>query len=105
MDNTDRIIIGVIVGITLALFNLILKKYIEPIIPERKKAISYIRKFLFFTLKYTLNIGSMAYFFITLEFNKYFILVMLFYFGIIINVFIEKRVGRKCLQLNEPTAS
>ncbi len=93
MDNTDRIIIGVTVGITLSLFNLILKKYVEPIIPEKKKAISYIRKFLFFNLKYTLNIGFMVYFFITLEFNKYFILVMLFYFGILIKSIIEDSIS------------
>lgn len=78
-----KILIGVIVGVTIALFNLFLRKYVEPIIPEKKKAISYIKKFFSFNLKYTVNIIFLILHFNNSEFNKKFILLTCVFFGII----------------------
>ncbi|APZ47397.1 hypothetical protein BW723_14380 [Polaribacter reichenbachii] len=88
-ENTIRILL-ILVSTAISLLS---RKYIEPILPERKKAISYIKKFLFFVFTYVLNIGLMIYFFITLEFNKYFILVMLFYFGLIFKFIITDSIN------------
>ena len=79
-ETTTRILLI----LATAVISLLSRKYIEPILPERKKAISLIKNFFIFNLRYTLNISLLIYFFITVEFNKYFILIICFYFGIII---------------------
>ena len=88
-ENTIRILL-ILVSTVISLLS---RKYIEPILPERKKAISYIKKFLFFIVTYVLNIGLLIYFFITLEFNKYFILIILFYFGLILKFIITDSIN------------
>ena len=90
MSETTFRIILILVSVIISLLS---RKYIEPILPERKKAISYIKKFLFFVFTYVLNIALMIYFFITLEFNKYFILVMFFYFGLILKFIITDSIN------------
>lgn len=86
----DKIIIGLIVGTVLAIFNLILRKYVEPIMPEKKKANSIIKKFLILAFKYILPSLFLIYIFIEFEFNKYFILLFCFVFGILLfNIIFE----------------
>jgi hypothetical protein len=76
--------INILLMVGTAVISLFSRKYIEPILPERKKAISYIKKFLIFNLQYSLNVFILIYFFIELEFNKYFVLIISFFIGIIL---------------------
>ena len=87
MDQTTS---GIIVGILMLILNIVVRKYIDPIMPDKKKAISYIKKFLAFNFKYTFNIVFMIYFFIDLEFNKFFVLIICFYITLItFNIIID----------------
>ena len=81
---SEKIIEGLIVGVVVIVLSLLVRIYVDPIMPEKKKAISSMKKFFLFNVKYTLNMFFLIYFFITFEFNKYFILMICFYFGIFI---------------------
>ncbi|AJR04830.1 hypothetical protein [Siansivirga zeaxanthinifaciens] len=83
----DNIISKLIVGIIILALNVLSRKYIEPTMPDKKKAISYIKKYLSFSFKYVLYVFAIIYSFIFLEFNKLFILINCVCFcGIIFNI-------------------
>lgn len=73
----------IIVGILLILLNLVVKKYIEPKLLEKNKAISYIKKFLLFNIKYTLNIVYLIFFSINFEFHKLYVFMVSFFMCLI----------------------
>jgi hypothetical protein len=81
---SDETIISISVGVVLIILNLLVRAYVDPIMPEKKKAISFIKKFLSFNLKYILPIIFLIYIFIDFEFNKYFILLFCLVFGILL---------------------
>ncbi|WP_100616362.1 hypothetical protein [Confluentibacter citreus] len=86
----DKIVTGLIVGIIILILNILVRKYIDPIMPDKKKAVSYMKKFLLFNMKYTLTIFLLIYFFISLEFNKLFVLIISLYLSIIFfNIIID----------------
>jgi len=80
----EKIFIGLSVGIIVLILNLLARKYIEPIMPDKKKAISYAKKFLAFNLKYSLNVYFLIDLAIKLEFNKSFVISTCFFFAIIL---------------------
>ena len=80
----EKIFIGLSVGIIVLILNLLSRKYIEPIMPDKKKAISYAKKFLAFNLKYCLNVYFLIDLTIKLEFNKSFVISTCFFFTIIL---------------------
>ena len=80
----EKIFIGLSVGIIVLILNLLSRKYIEPIMPDKKKAVSYAKKFLAFNLKYSLNVYFLIDLTIKLEFNKSFVISTCFFFTIIL---------------------
>lgn len=70
--------------VTTALIAIIAKKYIEPILPDRKKVIDSIKYILFFVLKYVLPICLIIYSTINDAFDKFYVLSMTWYFGILV---------------------
>jgi len=100
----DKIVYGLIVGIIILILNILVRKYIDPIMPDKKKAISFIKKFFLFNIKYTLSICFLVYFFISLEFNKLFVLIISLYFSIItFNIVIDfiSRISRLNSQIRQ----
>lgn len=86
----EKILIGVASGSIVLILSILSRKYLEPIMPEKKKANSIIKKFLVLAFKYILPIIFLIYIFIEFEFNKYFILLFCLVFGILLfNIFFE----------------
>jgi len=74
-----------IIGVVIILLNLLVRVYVEPKMPEKKKAISYIKNLFFFAIKYILPICLLIFMFIRLEFDKFFV------FNIIMDIFNKYR--------------
>ena len=90
----EKILIGVASGSIVLILSILSRKYLEPIMPEKKKANSIIKKFLLLALKYILPIIFLTYIFIEFDFNKYFILLFCFVFGILLfNIFLDIKLN------------
>ena len=86
---TERVFTTVL-AISIVLLGILLNKYIEPILPERKKAISYMKKFFFFTGKYIFPICFLIFIFIKADFDKFFVFnVCLMFSYILFNIIID----------------
>lgn len=82
--NAENILIAVISGIIILVLNTLTRKYIEPIMPDRKKAISLTKKYLVLYLKYGLPFMVISWAYFEMEFNKFFIIVICFNFSVIV---------------------
>jgi len=85
-----------IIGVVIILLNLLVRVYVEPKMPEKKKAISYIKNLFFFAIKYILPICLLIFMFIRLEFDKFFVFNVCFlfssiFFNIIMDIFNKYR--------------
>lgn len=65
----------IIVSVTI-LLTAISRKYLEPLLPDKEKAISYIKSFVLFNIKYSLNLGLIIYYCITLQIGKKFVVMI-----------------------------
>jgi len=74
-------IVYIVIWLISAFATLIFRKIFEPYIPERKKLISYIKKFLFLIAAYILPIGVIVYLMIkTVTVDKHFVFSITFSF-------------------------
>ncbi len=87
MPNQQIIVTAIIsfsVYVATKIFEMVLKKIIDPMIPERKKLISYIGNGLDFIASYILPIGVITYLMVFSPLDKWFVFFIAFNFTMIL---------------------
>lgn len=103
---TNEQIIAYAVSIVFApVANLILEKYVKPIMPEAKKLISYIKKFFLFIIRYGLPISGIIDLMADrrIPVDKNFVLFMSTFFGLILYYALVNLFTVHLSNLNKPS--